>query len=92
MVAALAALVMTAGTARAEDEAPDAPDLTLRAAGAAEVIGKTAAPPAPAEAVAAPPQDGAAGGDAPWGFYRDRQGREMQVSYDFGRRLWLGVG
>ena len=31
-------------------------------------------------------------GDAPWGFYRDRQGRVMQVSFDFGRRLWLGVG
>ena len=53
------------------------------------MIGKTAAPP---EVVAAPPQDGAAAGDAPWGFYRDRQGRVMQVSFDFGRRLWLGVG
>ena len=55
------------------------------------MIGKTAAPPA-AAIVAAPPQDGAAAADAPWGFYRDRQGRVMQVSFDFGRRLWLGVG
>jgi hypothetical protein len=27
----------------------------------------------------------------PEGFYRDQQGRVMQVSFDFGRRLWLGV-
>src|SRR5215475_13721156 len=27
----------------------------------------------------------------PWGFYRDRQGRVMQVSFDLGRRVWLGV-
>lgn len=88
VVAALAAVVMTAGTARAQqDEAP--PDLALRADGAAEVIGKTVAPPA---VVAAPPKDEAAAGDVPWGFYRDRHGRVMQVSFDFGRRLWLGVG
>ncbi len=30
--------------------------------------------------------------EVPWGFYRDRQGRMMQVSFDFGRRVWLGVG
>jgi hypothetical protein len=30
--------------------------------------------------------------DAPWGFYRDRQGRVMQVSFDLGRRVWLGAG
>ena len=29
---------------------------------------------------------------APWGFYRDRQGRVMQVSFDLGRRVWLGIG
>ena len=29
---------------------------------------------------------------APWGFYRDGQGRVMQVSFDLGRRVWLGVG
>ena len=88
MVAALAALaMMTAGPARAQQN--EAPDLTLRAEPSAGVIGKTATPP---EVVAAPPQDGAAVGDAPWGFYRDRQGRVMQVSFDFGRRLWLGVG
>ena len=28
----------------------------------------------------------------PWGFYRDRQDRLMQVSFDLGRRVWLGVG
>lgn len=37
-----------------------------------------AAAPAPAE--------------APPGFYRDAEGRLMQVSFDFGRRVWLGVG
>src|SRR6187551_416962 len=91
VVAAVAALVMmTAGPARAQQN--EAPNLTLRAEGAAEVIEKTGAPPAPEAVVAAPPQDGAEAGDAPWGFYRDRQGRVMQVSFDFGRRLWLGVG
>src|SRR6185295_2059024 len=28
----------------------------------------------------------------PWGFYRDQQGRTMQVSFDLGRRVWLGLG
>jgi hypothetical protein len=28
----------------------------------------------------------------PWGFYRDQQGRVMQVSFDLGRRVWLGTG
>ena len=87
-VAATAALVSTAlwsGVGRAQDGPPD---LTLRAD----------APPAdanaklpPAAVVAARPEEGV-GGEVPWGFYRDRQGRVMQVSFDFGRRLWLGVG
>ncbi len=37
------------------------------------------------------PPEGSVAEAAP-GFYRDRQGRVMQVSFDFGRRLWLGVG
>src|SRR5262245_13161283 len=32
------------------------------------------------------------GAPVPWGFYRDAQGREMQVSFDLGRRIWLGTG
>jgi hypothetical protein len=28
----------------------------------------------------------------PWGFYQDDQGRVMQVSFDLGRRVWLGAG
>src|SRR5216117_1890817 len=39
-----------------------------------------------------PADDAKAAAQAPWGFYRDRQGRVMQVSFDLGRRLWLGVG
>jgi len=42
--------------------------------------------PPPAAAVAAAP----AGEVAP-GFYRDGLGRLMQVSFDLGRRVWLGV-
>jgi hypothetical protein len=83
---AAAAWVFPDGFARAQDDEP--PDLTLRLRAEPEEAEK-AAPPA--AAVATPPQD-AAPGDAPWGFYRDRQGRVMQVSFDFGRRLWLGVG
>jgi hypothetical protein len=29
--------------------------------------------------------------EVPFGFYKDRQGRVMQVSFDLQRRLWLGV-
>ena len=51
------------------------------------------APETEMEATAAAPAPvAAASADAPPGFYRDRQGRVMQVSFDFGRRLWLGVG
>ena len=73
----------SAGEAHAQDAAPD---LTLRAP----------PPPRTATRAAGGGRRGAAGGrpagDVPWGFYRDRQGRVMQVSFDFGRRLWLGVG
>ena len=75
-----------AGVARAQD----APDLILRAPPAASPPASADAAP-PAAIVAGPPEDGLTG-DVPWGFYRDRQGRVMQVSFDFGRRLWLGVG
>jgi hypothetical protein len=85
--AGVAALVMSVGTARAQEQEDEAPDLTLRMRPEAEVVAK---PPPPVIATP-PPQDGGAG-DVPWGFYRDRQGRVMQVSFDFGRRLWLGVG
>jgi hypothetical protein len=77
-----AALMMVSAGARAEDE----PDLTLRK----DVTGEATITP-PAAVVTTPPDDGFAG-EVPSGFYRDRQGRIMQVSFDFGRRLWLGVG
>ena len=86
VAACAAALVMRDGAARAQND--DEPDLTLRAP--PPDISGTAAPPRAIDG--APPEDGAPGGAAPWGFYRDRQGRVMQVSFDFGRRLWLGVG
>lgn len=38
--------------------------------------------------VAAP----AVAGEVREGFYRDDRGRTMQVSFDLGRRVWLGVG
>ena len=72
------------GGARAQD-AP--PDLTLRATPPAEA----ATPRRRRRSSRRRREDGFAG-DVPWGFYRDRQGRVMQVSFDFGRRLWLGVG
>jgi hypothetical protein len=71
-------------SARAQDQGPD---LTLHGGGPPEPRG--AAPPA--ATIAARPEAGTAA-EVPWGFYRDRQGRVMQVSFDFGRRLWLGVG
>ena len=82
--AAIAAAMMLAGVGARAQDAP--PDLTLRkdASGEATIA-------APAAVVTSPPEDGFAG-EVPWGFYRDRQGRMMQVSFDFGRRLWLGVG
>jgi hypothetical protein len=43
------------------------------------------APPVTTTAVAAPPAA------VPAGFYRDGLGRLMQVSFDLGRRVWLGV-
>ena len=94
--AAAAALVAPVGAARAEDQgqADDGPDLTLRA----PPPGANGDDPAAAVIRGGPPRGGTDGvtdgmtGDVPWGFYRDRQGRVMQVSFDFGRRLWLGVG
>jgi hypothetical protein len=77
--AAAGALAISVAPARGEDEPTD---LTLRADPEAA---------APAAVVATSPPAVAAG-DVPWGFYRDSQGRVMQVSFDFGRRLWLGVG
>src|SRR4029079_15737728 len=81
VAAACAAAAALAGNAHAQDD--DEPDLTLRAPPPG------AGPPA---AIVAAPAQGGAPVDVPWGFYRDRQGRMMQVSFDFGRRLWLGVG
>jgi hypothetical protein len=81
-VAAVAAVWLTFGmaaAAMAEDDEGGGrapPDLTLKAAPAG------AASPAAADAAE----------NVPEGFYRDRQGRTMQVSFDFGKRLWLGVG
>jgi hypothetical protein len=82
--AAIAAAIMLAGVGARAQDAP--PDLTLRKDTPGEA---TIAPPA--AVVTTAPEDGFAG-EVPWGFYRDRQGRMMQVSFDFGRRLWLGVG
>lgn len=90
-VAAAAAVLMAAGNAAAADEQPD----LMVGPGAAAAAGATAtattttsagdddADSEPAEVISS---------EVPWGFYRDRQGRTMQVSFDFGRRLWLGVG
>ena len=84
---ASAAVAIPGRLARAQEA--DEPDLTLHADGAARANDK---PPPAAEVIAAPrPEDGF-GRAVPWGFYRDQQGRVMQVSFDFGRRLWLGVG
>jgi len=86
---AAAALVAPVGAARAQDQGQgdDGPDLTLRAPPPG-ANGDDAA----ATAIRGGPAEEGAPGAAPWGFYRDRQGRVMQVSFDFGRRLWLGVG
>src|SRR5215831_329552 len=82
---AMMAAVLPARFAHAQDD--DGPDLTLHA-GAPPTNGNAAQPTV--VATQAPP-DGF-GRPVPWGFYRDQQGRVMQVSFDFGRRLWLGVG
>jgi hypothetical protein len=42
----------------------------------------SATPGAPAPSLA---------GEVPWGFYKDREGRVMQVSFDLQKRAWLGV-
>jgi len=91
-VAASVGLFVGTKRARAQDEG--APDLTLHADGATAAERK-AAPPAAVIAAPRPPQESVGDGfgrAVPEGFYRDAQGRVMQVSFDFGRRLWLGVG
>jgi hypothetical protein len=87
--AATAAVVWTmamAGAYAAADDdsgsAPAEPDLSL----------KTPSPVAETAAAAVTGEAPAATVEVAPGFYRDRQGRVMQVSFDFGRRLWLGVG
>jgi len=85
---AIAVLVLSGGIARAQE---DAPDLTLRKPPPPSPSEEAKIAPPAAVLTAAPPEDGFTG-EMPWGFYRDRQGRVMQVSFDFGRRLWLGVG
>jgi hypothetical protein len=82
--AATAAMLWTmTGSASAEDVPSEssAPDLSLKAPSSASEEPAAGAAPEPAATVEVAP-----------GFYRDRQGRVMQVSFDFGRRLWLGVG
>jgi len=83
MTMAVMAVVLPARFARAQDD--DGPDLTLHTRGAPSenATPTIVATPPPADGFARP---------VPWGFYRDQQGRVMQVSFDFGRRLWLGVG
>lgn len=85
-LAAMAASFLSARLARAQQD--DEPDLRLHADTALGAHDKTD----PAAVVAAPHPDEEAAREVPWGFYRDRQGRVMQTSFDFGRRLWLGVG
>jgi hypothetical protein len=75
----LSAAILSTGEMAAAQTGAGTPDLTLRA-------GPPAGPGGEAEP--APP----IAGEAAPGFYRDRQGRVMQVSFDLGRRLWLGVG
>jgi hypothetical protein len=45
---------------------------------------------APSTIVAAP-KEPPPKAEIPWGFYRDREGRVMQVSFDLQKRAWLGV-
>jgi hypothetical protein len=75
--AATIIVVAWAGLARAET--PDADEQTNPASAA------------DGEVVARGRSTGAAA-PVPWGFYRDPQGRVMQVSFDLGRRVWLGTG
>lgn len=84
VVAAAAAVMVAAGDAAAADEQPD---LTLRPGAAAAA---TEAPPDTDDGSSEPAA--VISTEVPWGFYRDGRGRVMQVSFDFGRRLWLGVG
>jgi hypothetical protein len=81
--AAAAAVTLAAGAARAQAQVQAQVDDDERdersAAPGAELLRLRASGP--------PGQE-----DVPWGFYRDRQGRTMQVSFDLGRRVWLGVG
>src|SRR6187551_528539 len=86
--AVVGAVLVAAGNAAAADEQPD---LTV-GPGAAAAAGVTAsaATTSADEDDAEPPE--VISTEVPWGFYRDRQGRVMQVSFDFGRRVWLGVG
>src|SRR5262245_16871020 len=64
------------------------PDLTLRPPPA--TVPEPGGSPETPTLVSPPPEPGSH--DLGNGFYRDRRGRVMQVSFDFGRRLWLGVG
>jgi hypothetical protein len=70
------AAVLSAGLARAAAADEPATEVVRAEPG----VAATARAPDDAPAEVAP------------GFYRDRKGRVMQVSFDFGRRLWLGVG
>ena len=88
MVAATMVTVLCAVPARIARAQEGEPDLTLHRAAPVEA---GAGAPGPAAVVAARP-GAEATAEVPWGFYRDRRGRVMQVSFDFGRRLWLGVG
>jgi hypothetical protein len=72
-------LLTAAGASGTEGDLTESSDIAAPAA--PDLMLRPPAPP-PAAATAA----------VPWGFYRDREGRTMQVSFDFGRRVWLGVG
>jgi hypothetical protein len=87
-VAAAAAVLVAAGNAAAADEQPD---LTVGPGAAAAAGATTTTTSAGGDDAESEPAE-VISSEVPWGFYRDRQGRMMQVSFDFGRRVWLGVG
>ena len=82
--AAIAATLMLAGVGARAEDAP--PDLTLRKDASAEATNW----PPPAAAVSRRAPRTASPARSRGGFYRDRQGRVMQVSFDFGRRTVAG--
>src|SRR6185295_87272 len=84
IASALLVLATAATAVAADDEADDDP-------GGAPTL--TAHPPdvQRGSGVPAAPDAGESQAGVPFGFYKDRQGRVMQVSFDLQKRAWLGV-